>query len=73
MRPERRNRRTTAGAALVGWLFADLLLALAMIFLVANASGIVLARVPRPHRRRRLRRPRPSRRRAWKPIRTPSC
>ncbi len=48
MRPERRNRRTAAGAALVGWLFADLLLALAMIFLVANASGIVLARVPTP-------------------------
>jgi hypothetical protein len=47
MRPIR-NQRGSQGAALVGWLFADLLLALAMVFLVANASGIVVAIKPTP-------------------------
>lgn len=47
MRPVR-NSRSGQGAALVGWLFADLLLALAMVFLVANASGVVVATIPTP-------------------------
>ena len=40
--------RRAAVPALVGWLFADLLLALAMIFLVANASGEIIPIPPTP-------------------------
>jgi hypothetical protein len=43
-----RRMRRAAVPALVGWLFADLLLALAMIFLVANASGQIVSIPPTP-------------------------
>ncbi len=35
------NRQRDSHGPNVGWLFADLLLALAVIFLVANASGSI--------------------------------
>jgi hypothetical protein len=47
MNPFRRGREGR-NVALVGWLFADLLLALAMIFLVANATAKVTAIAPTP-------------------------
>lgn len=41
------NRQRDSHGPNVGWLFADLLLALAVIFLIANASGSI-ASPPRP-------------------------
>jgi hypothetical protein len=49
MEPSRRDSRPSPalfGAA--GWLFADLLLALAMIFLVTNTAGHLSAAAPTP-------------------------
>jgi len=43
-----REHRSSALIASVGWLFADLLLALSMLFLVANTQGVPVVATPTP-------------------------